>query len=143
MRKIAEYSLSRHKRETFGKKLVDHPVIRNKLAHMARKIEATHAWMESLIYQASKMPEELQMLKLGGPIALLKAQSTKTMEFCAREAAQIFGGLSYSRGGQGERVERLYREVRAYAIPGGSEEIMLELGIRQSIKVAQFMGAKL
>lgn len=110
---------------------------------MARKIEATHAWMESLIYQACKMPSELQMLKLGGPIALLKAQSTQTMEFCAREAAQIFGGLSYSRGGQGERVERLYREVRAYAIPGGSEEIMLELGIRQSIKVAQFMGAKL
>ncbi len=79
----------------------------------------------------------------GGPIALLKAQSTQTMEYCAREAAQIFGGLSYSRGGQGERVERLYREVRAYAIPGGSEEIMLELGMRQSIKVAQFMGSKL
>jgi alkylation response protein AidB-like acyl-CoA dehydrogenase len=25
-----------HKRKTFGKKLIDHPVIRNKLAHMAR-----------------------------------------------------------------------------------------------------------
>ena len=37
------------------------------------------------------------------------------------EAAQIFGGLSYSRGGQGEKVERLNREVRAMAIPGGSE----------------------
>jgi hypothetical protein len=24
-------------------------------------------------------------------------------------------------GGQGEKIERLYREVRAYAIPGGSE----------------------
>lgn len=30
-----------HKRKTFGKRLIDHPVIRNKLAHMARKIEAT------------------------------------------------------------------------------------------------------
>jgi hypothetical protein len=40
-------------------------------------------------------------------------------EYCAREAAQIFGGASYVRGGQGEKVERLYREVRAYAIPGG------------------------
>lgn len=30
-----------------------------------------------------------------------------------------------------------YREVRAYAIPGGSEEIMLDLGIRQSIRVAE------
>lgn len=96
-----------HKRETFGKKLIEHPVIRNKLAHMARKIEATHAWMESLMYQSCNMPQDLQMLKLGGPIALLKAQSTQTFEFCAREASQIFGGLSYSRGGQGEKVERL------------------------------------
>ena len=52
----------------------------------------------------------------------------------AREASQIFGGLSYTRGGQGEKVERLYREVRAFAIPGGSEEIMLDLGIRQGIR---------
>ncbi|KAI8823662.1 acyl-CoA dehydrogenase/oxidase [Fimicolochytrium jonesii] len=132
-----------HKRRTFGKKLIDHPVIRNKLGHMVRMVEATHAWMESLIYQTVTMPHDLQMLKLGGPIALLKVQSTQTMEFCAREAAQIFGGLSYSRGGQGEKVERLYREVRAYAIPGGSEEIMIDLGIRQSIKVAQLSGAKL
>ncbi|KAI9094554.1 acyl-CoA dehydrogenase/oxidase [Phlyctochytrium arcticum] len=132
-----------HKRKTFGKKLIDHPVIRNKLGHMVRQVEATHAWMETLIFQTKHMPQELQMLKLGGPIALLKVQSTQTMEYCAREAAQIFGGLSYSRGGQGEKVERLYREVRAYAIPGGSEEIMIDLGIRQSVKVAQLSGAKL
>ncbi|KAJ3196174.1 hypothetical protein HDU82_001869 [Entophlyctis luteolus] len=132
-----------HKRKTFGKLLIDHPVIRNKFAHMARQIEATHAWMEVLIYQSMTMDPDLQMLKLGGPIALLKAQSTQTFEYCAREAAQIFGGLAYSRGGQAERVERLYREVRAYAIPGGSEEIMLELGIRQSLKVAEFMGSKM
>jgi len=69
------------------------------------------------------MPKQLQMIKLGGPIALLKAQATQTFEFCAREASQIFGGLAYTRGGQGEKVERLYREVRAYAIPGGSEEV--------------------
>ena len=37
----------------------------------------------------------------------------------------------------GEKVERLYREVRAYAIPGGSEEIMLDLGVRQSLRVAK------
>jgi alkylation response protein AidB-like acyl-CoA dehydrogenase len=66
---------------------------------MARKIEATHAWMELLLFQTTRMDPDLQMLKLGGPIALLKAQSTQTFEYCAREAAQIFGGLSYSRGG--------------------------------------------
>jgi alkylation response protein AidB-like acyl-CoA dehydrogenase len=40
-------------------------------------------------------------------------------------------------------VERLYREVRAFAIPGGSEEIMLDLGVRQAVKVGAFMGAKM
>ncbi|KAF9272533.1 hypothetical protein BGZ74_005209, partial [Mortierella antarctica] len=128
---------------TFGVKLINHPVLRNRLAHMSRQIEATHAWMENVIYQAITMPEEMQMLKLGGPIALLKAQSTQTLEYCAREASQIFGGLAYTRGGQGEKVERIYREVRAYAIPGGSEEIMLDLGMRQSIKVSMMNGAKL
>ena len=52
----------------------------------------------------------------------------------AREAAQIFGGNSYIRGGQGEKIERLYREVRATAIPGGSEEIMIDLAVRQILK---------
>ena len=36
--------------------------------------------------------------------------------------------------GQGEKVERLYRDVGAYAIPGGSEEIMLDFGVRDSMK---------
>ncbi|RKP06804.1 acyl-CoA dehydrogenase/oxidase [Thamnocephalis sphaerospora] len=131
------------KRKTFGRRLIDHQVIRHKMADMARRIESTHAWMEQLLHQLNVMPHEESMVKLGGPIALLKVQATQTFEFCAREAAQIFGGLAYSRGGQGERVERLYREVRAYAIPGGSEEIMTELGMKQSLKVAQFMGAKI
>jgi len=72
--------------------------------------------------------------KLAGPLALLKAQSSQVFEFCAREAAQIFGGLSYTCGGQGAKVERLYREVRAFSIPGGSEEIMLDLGMRMAVK---------
>ena len=88
-----------HKRRTFGKRLIDHPVIRNKLAHMARQIEATHSLMEILIYQTNRMHGTEAANRLGGPIALLKAQATQTFEYCAREAAQIFGGLSYSRGG--------------------------------------------
>ncbi|RKP24039.1 putative acyl-CoA dehydrogenase [Syncephalis pseudoplumigaleata] len=131
------------KRETFGKPLIEHQVIRHKLADMARRIEATHAWMEQLLYQSKVMSHNEAMVKLGGPIALLKVQATQTFEFCAREAAQVFGGLAYTRGGQGGKIERLYREVRAYAIPGGSEEIMTDLGMKQSLKVAQFLGAKI
>lgn len=71
---------------------------------MARQIEASYNWLESVVYQCNVMNETEAMLKLGGAIAGLKAQATVTFEFCAREASQIFGGLSYSRGGQGAKV---------------------------------------
>lgn len=127
------------RRRTFDKPLIEQPVIRAKVAEMARMVMATHAALEDLTYQFDKMPKGLQALALGGHTALLKVQATKTFEFCAREAAQIFGGASYTRDGQGEKVERLYREVRAYAIPGGSEEIMADLGVRQSLKMSQLV----
>jgi hypothetical protein len=38
------------------------------------------------------MDKKEQQKRLGGPIALLKAQATTVFEYCAREAAQIFGG---------------------------------------------------
>jgi alkylation response protein AidB-like acyl-CoA dehydrogenase len=123
-----------HKRKTFGKRLIDHPVIRYKVANMARQVEATYSWLENVTFQMKMLSKKDQANILGGPIALLKVQSTQVFEYCAREACQIFGGLSYTRGGQAEKVERLSREVRAYAIPGGSEEIMLDLGIRQAMK---------
>ena len=123
-----------HRRRTFGKKLVEHPVIRAKLADMVRQIDATHHQMENITYQMCTLPKDQSAKALAGITALAKVQSTKVFEYCAREAAQIFGGASYVRGGQGEKVERLYRDVRAYAIPGGSEEIMMDLGIRQAMK---------
>lgn len=86
-----------------------------RLAQMARQIEASYNWLENVVYQAQMMDDTEAMLKLGGAVAGLKAQATTTFEFCAREASQIFGGLSYSRGGQGAKIERLYRDVRAYA----------------------------
>lgn len=125
------------KRKTFGQRLIDHPVIRFKMGQMARQIEATQAWIEYITYQMTKMTKREQAERLGGPTALLKAQCTQVFEYCAREASQIFGGLAYTRGGQGEKIERLYREVRAYAIPGGSEEIMIDLGIRQAMRRAK------
>ena len=125
------------KRRTFGKKLHEHPVIRAKIGEMARQVEATQAQLELVTYQMSRMGYQEQVQKLGGTLALLKAQATRTFEFCAREAVQIFGGSGYTRTGQGQRVERLYREVRAYAIPAGSEEIMIDLGVRSAIKTAK------
>jgi len=36
------------KRKTFGKRLIDHAVIRNKLGHMFRQVESTHAMAEQI-----------------------------------------------------------------------------------------------
>lgn len=69
---------------------------------------------------------------IAGAISLLKVNATKTVELCAREAAQIFGGNSYIRTGPGSGIERLYREVRVIAIGGGSEEVMIDLAMRQA-----------
>jgi len=114
-------SWARH-RETFGKRLADHQVIRHKFSEMARHINVTQAYLDQCLTRVDAGESPV------ADLALLKVQATRTMEYCAREASQIMGGASYMKG---ERVERIYREVRVNAIGGGSEEIMLDLAARQ------------
>jgi len=116
-------------RKTFGKRLIDHQVISHKIAEMVRHVDNNHAMIEHLVNQMENGAGEKE---IGGPTALLKVSCSKTVELCAREASQILGGASYTREGKGVVVERIYREVRSYAIPGGSEEIMMDLAMRQS-----------
>ena len=109
-------------RKTFGKRLADHQVIRHKIAEMVRQNMST----QTLLAHCTRG------FVAGAPrpvdIALLKVQASRTLEFCAREALQILGGAGFLRG---NRVERIYREVRVNAIGGGSEEILLDLAARQ------------
>ncbi|ABC64390.1 acyl-CoA dehydrogenase family protein [Erythrobacter litoralis] len=109
-------------RETFGRPLVTRQAIRHKLARMLQMINATQAMID---HAAWTVKEDCAF---PGDFALLKVQATQTMEYCAREACQIMGGASFVRG---NRVERIYREVRVMAIGGGSEEIMYDLASRQ------------
>ena len=109
-------------RKTFGKRLLDHQVIRHKIADMAKRILATRAFLEQTTWQMQQ--GEVPVAEL----SLLKVQATETLEFCAREAVQILGGNGFMRG---NKVERIYREVRVFAIGGGSEEIMRDLAARQ------------
>lgn len=124
-----------HKRTTFGKKLSEHPVIRLKLANMIRQVEANQAFAEQCYYSYDHMDKKTRLQLLSPQIALLKAHTTQTLEFVARESVQIFGGLGYTRTGQGSKVEAVYRDVKGMAIPGGSEEIMLDLGIRMTARM--------
>ena len=109
-------------RETFGKKLIEHQVIRHKLADMSAKIDACEAYLNQVCWEANE--GEMPVAK----IAKCKFYTTKALEFCASEAMQILGGIAYLRP---HPVERIYREVKVFAIGGGSEEIMRELATRQ------------
>jgi acyl-CoA dehydrogenase len=109
-------------RKTFGTRLLDHQVIRHKVAEMAKRILATQAFLETTTWKMQQGERPVTEL------SLLKIQATETMEYCAREAVQIFGGMGFMRG---TKVERIYREVRVNAIGGGSEEIMRDLAARQ------------
>ncbi|GAA6041517.1 hypothetical protein JCM8097_001918 [Rhodosporidiobolus ruineniae] len=129
-----------HKRRVFGKLLIESEVIRNKFAHMAREVEAQQAWIESILFQLSHLSKPEGDQRLGGTTALLKAHSGITLELCAREAVQVMGGIAHTRGGVAERVERIRRDVKGVAIPGGSEEIMLDTGVKQEIKLAAKLG---
>lgn len=109
-------------RTTFGKRLADHQVIRHKIVDMMQAVNATNGYLENVARR---------IMAGENPVAdycMLKVQATKTLELCAREAMQIFGGAGFMRG---NKVERIYREVRVYAIGGGSEEIMRDLAARQ------------
>jgi acyl-CoA dehydrogenase len=109
-------------RETFGKPLIKHQVIRHKLVDMAQRIEASQAMLERIAWALDQNESPIAEL------CMLKNQSTQTMAFCASEAVQILGGAGYMRGCKSERI---YREVKVNAIGGGTEEIMKDLASRQ------------
>lgn len=109
-------------RETFGKPLIKHQVIRHKVADMSAKVDEIESYLNIVCWQINEgdMPV--------AEICKLKFSATKALEFCASEAMQIFGGTGYMRGNP---IERIYREVKVFAIGGGSEEIMRDLAVRQ------------
>ena len=109
-------------RQTFGKPLIRHQVIRHKIADMSARIDALEAYLNQIcwIVNSGEMPV--------AEICKAKFFATRALAFCANEAIQILGGAGYLRGNP---VERIYREVKVMAIGGGSEEIMRDLAVRQ------------
>ncbi len=114
-------------REQFGKPIIRHQAITNKLADMATKLEAAKllteraAWMKD---QKIPFSKEASMAKIFA--------SEKACEICD-EAIQIHGGNGYT---QDFPVERLYRDVRVTKIYEGTSEIQRIVIARHLIKEA-------
>ncbi|KAJ9494261.1 hypothetical protein H2202_010323 [Exophiala xenobiotica] len=126
-----EYAM---KREAFGKTLMDQPVVRHRIAKAGAELETLQALIFEFVYQLNHLTKAEADDKLGGPTALLKAKAGMVLNECAQTAVLIFGGNGYTRTGQGELVEKIYRDVMGARIPGGSEDVMLDLAIRQLVK---------
>ena len=72
--------------------------------------------------------------KLGGLTALAKAKAGLVLNECAQCSQLLFGGNGYTETGQGEIVARISREVHGARVPGGSEDVLLDLAIRELYK---------
>ncbi|KAI8916433.1 acyl-CoA dehydrogenase/oxidase [Gorgonomyces haynaldii] len=123
-----------NQREVFGKKLISQPVIRYKLANMISLVETVYSYLELITYQMTKMSYKEQAAKLAGPLALLKFRATRCAHDVSDDACQIFGGRAITRTGMGRFIEHFQRSNKMAAIPGGSEEIMADLGVRQAMR---------
>ncbi|KZZ94437.1 acyl-CoA dehydrogenase [Ascosphaera apis ARSEF 7405] len=134
-----EYAMSR---TAFNKTLMDQPVVRARLANAGVKLETLWAYVEQLCYQMKVLPKEVADVELGGKTAMAKAYAGQVFTECATTALLIFGGNGLTRTGKGELIEKLYRDTPGIRIPGGSEDVLMDLAIRQLVKIYQ-MKAKM
>lgn len=119
---VAEAIQFARERHTFGKRLVDHQVMRHKIVDMVQRLKVAYAFLDMLVWRFERGENVI------ADLAMLKIQATNTLEHCARESLQVLGGRAYTGG---NRVERIYREARIFVIGGGSEEILRDLAGRQ------------
>ena len=129
-------------RKAFGKRLVDQPVIRYKLAEMSAMLECLESWLESVTFQMDQMTPMEQFTQLSATIALMKFQFGRYGWTIADHAAQIFGGRGVTRTGMGRFIEAFKNEAKFTAITGGSEEVIADLAVRQAVGQADRLRKK-
>jgi alkylation response protein AidB-like acyl-CoA dehydrogenase len=115
-----------HQRIVFGKRLIDQPVIRNKLAHMVTKIESVQSWLENITFNMNAMSYKEAAGKLGGPIALLKLLSTRVAHEVSDEACQVISclmldlwGKSYHQDWNGKVCGRVSENLQVWGYSWG------------------------
>ncbi|KAI0105336.1 putative acyl-CoA dehydrogenase [Nemania sp. FL0031] len=125
------------KREAFGGPLMNQPVVRHRLAKAGGALESQWAWVEQFAYQMTRMTKDDADRELGGMTGLLKAQAGIVLRECVDTAVLLFGGNGLTQSGQGELVEMIYRDVPLSRIPGGSEDVLFDLAVRQLVRLYQ------
>jgi acyl-CoA dehydrogenase len=102
-------------RKAFGQAIGEFQLIQAKLAEMAVKVDA----MALLIYR-SAWTKDVKKVRVTRESSMAKQFATDMAQEVIDEAVQIFGGLGVTVG---QKVEELYREIRAMRIYEGTSEV--------------------
>ncbi|MBL8700405.1 MAG: acyl-CoA dehydrogenase family protein [Alphaproteobacteria bacterium] len=115
-RRALDEALARiHAREAFGQKLKDFQLTQAKIAEMATAIDAAAL----LVYRAA-WAKDSGAPRVTREASMAKMQATETAQQVIDHAVQLWGGMGVVAG---NRVEALYREIRALRIYEGTTEI--------------------
>ncbi len=102
-------------RKAFGQVIGDFQLIQAKLAEMAVRIDA----MALLVYR-SGWTRDVKKIRVTRESSMAKLYATEAAQEVIDDAVQIFGGLGVMVG---QKVEELYREIRALRIYEGTSEV--------------------
>lgn len=113
-------------REMFGARLADLPIAQERLAEMALDIDAAAL----LIYRAA-WTKDVMKCRVTREAAMAKLFTTDQAQLVIDKAVQLFGGLGVRKG---QKVEELYREIRALRIYEGASEVQKIVIARQHLE---------
>jgi acyl-CoA dehydrogenase len=114
-RALEEAAAHARRRQQFGQRLSDMPLIREKIGRMATELDAARL----LVYRAA-WEIDSQPGRHSTSAAMAKSFATEMAQRVVDDAVQIIGGLGVLVG---HPVERLYRSVRALRIYEGATDI--------------------
>ncbi|MEM5502728.1 acyl-CoA dehydrogenase family protein [Ahrensia kielensis] len=130
-RRALDEALSRaQSREIQGQKLFDMQLVQGHLADMALNVDASAL----LIYRAA-WAKDSGASRITREAAMAKLFSTEQAQKIIDQAVQIHGGDGVKSG---QKVEQLYREIRALRIYEGASDVQKIIIARQTL--AQFQG---
>ena len=114
-------------RSMFGQQLSDFQATQFKLADMAVSLDAARL----LAHRAAWLKDSGERDTIIKEASFAKLFATEAASRIVNEAVQIHGGAGLEKG---NRVERLYREVRALTIYEGTSEIQRQTIARQLLR---------
>jgi acyl-CoA dehydrogenase len=115
-------------RSMFGKTLADFQLTQAALAEMATALDAARL----LTYRAAWLHDSGRAH--AAEVAMAKMTATESAQQIIDRAVQMFGGRGVARG---EKVEQLYRDIRALRIYEGATEVQKLIIAREILNTAK------